>query len=176
MGGDFRADVRRYTGAGGTRRVYLLFEQGLWAIAVYRFGRWCRGVRIPLIGFLLRAAAFLMFKFMEIVTGISLPASARIGKGFYVGHFGPVILHSDAVLGEGCSVGPGVVIGTRGLGGTGVPRLGDGVYVGVGAKVLGGITIGNRVRIGANAVVLDDLPDGVTAVGIPARVVALEED
>ena len=166
---NFKADVKRY--AKGTREdVYLIFEQGIWAIAVYRFGRWVRQVRIPVVSFLLRLIAFLLFKNIEVFTGISIPASAQIGKGFYIGHFGSIILHSDAKMGENCSVGPGVLIGTRGLGSKGVPVIGDYVYIGVGAKLLGGIKIGNNVKVGANAVVLEDVPDGATVVGIPARI------
>ena len=176
MFADFRVDVSRYLrGKGKKELIYLIFEQGIWAIAVYRFGRWVREVKIPIVSRILKLIAFLLFKNIEILTGISLPASARIGKGFYVGHFGGIILHSDAVLGEHCSIGPGVLIGTRGMGNLGVPILGDNVYVGVGAKLLGGIKIGNNVRIGANAVVLKDVPDDATVVGIPARVVTERE-
>ncbi len=176
MFADFRVDVSRYLrGKGKKELIYLIFEQGIWAIAVYRFGRWVREVKIPIVSRILKLIAFLLFKNIEILTGISLPASARIGKGFYVGHFGGIILHSDAVLGEHCSIGPGVLIGTRGMGNLGVPILGDNVYVGVGAKLLGGIKIGNNVRIGANAVVLKDVPDDATVVGIPARVITKRE-
>lgn len=166
---NFKADLARYKRDSGN--IYLIFEQGLWAIAVYRFGRWVRKFPVPVISHLLKIFAFLLFKQMEIVTGISLPASAEIGKGFYIGHFSGIILHSQAKLGENCSIGPGVVIGTRGGGNLGVPILGDNVYVGVGAKILGGIKIGNNVKIGANAVVLTDIPDGATALGIPAKIV-----
>jgi len=88
-----------------------------------------------------------------------------------VGHFGHIILHSDVKMGKNCSIGPGVIIGTRGLSGQGVSIIGDNVYIGVGAKILGEIKIGNNVKIGANAVVLEDVPDGATVVGIPAKIV-----
>ena len=169
---NLKMDIQRHIAPPkDPKNIYLLFEQGIWAVAVYRFGVWVRKIRVPIISFLLKVFAYLLFKFMEITTAVSLPASAVIGKGFYVGHFGPVILHSDVKIGENCSVGPGVVIGTRGLGKTGVPILGNNVYVGVGAKVLGPIKIGNNVRIGANAVVLSDVPDGATVAGIPAKIV-----
>lgn len=166
----FKSDIRRYRSLESSV-FYLFFEQGLWAIAVYRFGQWVRGIPIPIVSHLLKVFAFLLFKSIEVWTGISLPASARIGKGFYVGHFGGIILHSDVVMGENCSIGPGVLIGTRGGGRKGVPVIGDNVYIGVGAKVLGPITIGNNVKIGANAVVLNSVPDNATVVGIPARIV-----
>ncbi|MFC1510444.1 serine O-acetyltransferase [Candidatus Omnitrophota bacterium] len=163
-------DIKRYKREGSIKEnLYLLFEQGIWAICVYRFGRWVREVRIPIISLILKMVAFFLFKFIEIITSVSLPFSAVIGKGLYVGHFGPIILHSDVVIGENFSVGPGVVIGTRGSGNTGVPRIGDNVYIGVGAKILGGIDIGDNVKVGANAVVLHDVPEGEVVVGIPAK-------
>ncbi len=169
MFNNFKADIKRYTQL--KKSIYTLFEQGLWAIAVYRFGREVRKARLPVISFLLKIFAFLLFKLTEIFTGISLPASAQIGKGFYVGHFGGIILHSDVQMGENCSIGPGVLIGTRGGGRKGVPIIGNNVYIGVGAKILGGIKIGNSVKVGANAVVLEDVPDDATVAGVPAKIV-----
>jgi serine O-acetyltransferase len=175
----FQADLSRYRSnpkAGFQKNdLYLFFEQGIWAIAVYRFSQWIRKIPVPVLSHILKLLAYLLFKLMEILTGISLPASAQIGKGFYVGHFGATILHSDVVIGEGCSVGPGVIIGTRGMGKQGTPILGNNVYVGTGAKILGAIKIGNNVSIGANAVVLVDIPDGATAVGIPAKVIKIDK-
>ena len=169
------SDIRRYTkesqGLFDKANFYILFEQGLWAIVIYRFGRWVRTIRIPIVVYVLKIIAFILFKFAEIATGISLPASVQIGKGFYIGHFSNIILHRDVNMGENCSIGPGVLIGTRGLGRKGAPIIGNNVYIGAGAKILGKITIGNNVRIGANSVVLTDVPDGVTAVGIPAKIV-----
>lgn len=166
---NFKVDIGRYTKL--EKSLYIFFEQGLWAIAVYRFGREVRKAQLPIISLILKLIAFLLFKLMEILTGISLPASAQIGKGFYVGHFGGIILHSDVKIGENCSIGPGVLIGTRGGGRKGTPVIGDHVYIGVGAKVLGNIKVGNNVKIGANAVVLEDIPDGFTVVGIPAKII-----
>jgi len=177
MFNNFKSDVARYTKYCTCKKdyFYILFEQGLWAIMVYRISRWANSIRVPLLGLILRIIAFLMFKMTEIVTAVSLPASVPIGRGFYVGHYGPVILHSRAVIGENCSVGPGVVIGTKGRGSQGAPTLGNNVYVGVGAKVLGGITIGDNAIIGANSVVVRDIPPGATAVGIPARIIRQEQ-
>lgn len=171
-----RYDIKRYINKHSGRisiknYLYFLFEQGIWALIVYRYGRWARGIKIPILDLLLKLSAFLGHKIIEIATSISLPASAEIGKGFYIGHFGGIIVHSNAKIGEGCSIGTGVVVGTRGLGSKGVPIIGNNVYIGVGAKVLGGINIGNNVKIGANSVVISDIPDNATAVGIPAKVV-----
>lgn len=174
MFSNLSADIRRYVqNPKDSRNIYLLFEQGLWVIGVYRFGRWAHFLRIPVIRLILKIVAFVLFKFVEVTTGISVPASAEIGKGLYIGHFGGIILHSDVKIGENCSIGPGVVIGTRGLGSVGAPTIGNNVYVGVGAKVLGNIKIGHRAKIGANAVVLQDIPEGATAVGVPAKVIKI---
>jgi serine O-acetyltransferase len=173
---NFKEDIKRYTVL--EKRcvdVYLLFEQGLWAVGVYRFGRWVHRIKIPVIGFLLRFVAYLLFKIIEVVTGISIPASAQIGKGFYVGHFGNIILHTNVRMGENCSIGPGVIIGTRGLGDEGVPTIGNNVYIGTGAKIFGDIKIGDNVRVGANAVVISDVPSGTTAVGMPAKIITSRE-
>ncbi len=164
-------DLKRWKVSSPKDICYLIFEQAIWALVVYRFGRWARTVRIPIISLVLKLIAFLLFKWIEIITGISLPASARIGKGFYIGHFGGIILHSDVRIGENCSIGSGVVIGVRALGKAGVPVIGNNVYIGVGAKVLGNIKVGNDVKIGANAVVIHDVPDGATVVGIPAKII-----
>lgn len=169
---NLKADFARYKAKSLKEKVYVFFEQGFWAVAIYRLGRWTADLKIPILGFILRFIAFLLFKMVEMTTGISVPSSAKIGKGFYIGHFGGIVLHSDVVMGENCSIGPGVLIGTRGLGNKGVAVIGDNVYIGVGAKVLGKITIGNNVKIGANAVVVNDLPDGATAVGIPAKIIS----
>jgi serine O-acetyltransferase len=167
MFNNLKFDFKRY----GKFSPYHLFEQGIWAIIIYRFGRWVRSVRIPLVNIILKLIAFLLSKIIEITTGISIPASVQIGKGFYIGHFGSMILHADVKMGENCSIGPGIVIGTRGGGRPGVPILGNNVYIGVGAKILGGITIGNNVKIGANAVVLENVPDGASVAGIPAKII-----
>ena len=173
---NFKADIHRHIdGASLNEKIYVIFEQGLWAIAAYRFSRWARTIKIPIVDLILKVIASLLFKLMEIITGISLPASADIGPGFYVGHFGYCIVHSNVKMGAHCSIGPGVVIGTQGLGEKGVPTLGDNVYVGSGAKILGDIKIGNNVRIGANAVVIHDVVSGSTVVGIPAKVVTTDK-
>ncbi len=168
---NLKADIGRHRSLGAG--VFdLLFIQGVWAVVVYRFGQWARRIKIPLLGFLMRLLAFFLFKLIEITTGISVPSSAVIGKGFYIGHFGGIVLHSEVTMGENCSIGPGVLIGTRGSGNKGVPALGNNVYIGVGAKILGGITIGDHAKIGANAVVLNNVPQGATAVGIPAKILS----
>lgn len=151
------------------RNLRLLFNYGFIAVVVYRFGRVARGVRVPVVGFLLRALYFVAKTLVEILFGIWIDVSSNIGPGFYVGHFSGIFIHGD--LGRNCSVGQGVTVGAKGAGKSdGWPTIGDNVYIGTGAKVIGRIQVGDNVVIGANAVVVRDVPDDSMAVGIPARV------
>ena len=170
-----REDVKRYLDSEKIKPkefAYILFSLEIWTIVVYRFGYWVHfSFKIPIIRLILRIMAFIASKVIEVVAGISIPFSAEIGAGFYIGHFGGIIISPKAKIGGNCTLGTGVVIGTRGFGDEGVPVIGNNVYIGVGAKILGGIKIGNNVRIGANAVVIDGVPDNATVVGVPAKVV-----
>lgn len=172
-----RADVRRHLSTGADRPgrmgalLVCLETQGVWASAVLRYGQWVYDKDRGLPGLPLKIGYRVLHKGVEIAAGISVPASADIGPGLYIGHFGQIIVHADTRAGRNLSLGQGVTLGTRGGGSVGAPVIGDDVYIGVGAKILGPVHIGDGARIGANAVVLDDVPAGATAVGIPARVV-----
>ncbi|MCA9402064.1 MAG: serine acetyltransferase [Candidatus Omnitrophica bacterium] len=172
---NLKQDIKRYwTNPKDPKNLYLIFEPGLWSLFAYRFSAWAHHIKIPVINWVFRAVAFIAAKAIEAVTHISIPGNVKIGPGLYIGHGGPIIINYDARLGSHCSVGTGVIIGTRGVGNVGSPTIGDHVYIGVGAKILGKITIGSHVKIGANAVVIKDVPDGATAVGVPARVIQRE--
>ncbi len=173
----YRADIDRYAILSGRSRLYHLFmDQGLWALAEYRFSRWClTRVRVPIIRGLLIWYGVFWHKWVQITTGIDLPCDAEIGKGLYIGHFGGIIVSGGAKMGEYCNLSQGVTIGFAGRhGNRGCPNIGDRVYIAAGAKVIGPISIGNDVAIGANAVVTKDLPDMAVAVGIPAKVISYE--
>jgi serine O-acetyltransferase len=105
---------------------------------------------------------------------IAIGRHATIGPGFVIPH-GFVVIDGVTKIGKNCSISPWVTIGLAGRRKTGFdqrgPIVGDRVYIGTGAKVLGMITVGDDVRIGANSVVIDDVPSGATVVGAPARVV-----
>jgi serine O-acetyltransferase len=106
----------------------------------------------------------------EILTGIDLPCEAIVGRRFRIDHFGGIIISGDAVFGEDCIIRNGVTVGLRNTGKRGSPVIGDRVDIGAGAKILGAIRIGSDVAIGANAVVLSDVPSNSIAVGVPARI------
>ncbi len=105
----------------------------------------------------------------EILTGIELPCETKVGRRFRIDHFGGIVISGDAVFGDDCIVRNGVTVGLKNTGHRGSPVLGNRVDIGAGAKILGSIHIGDDVSIGANAVVLVDVPSNSVAVGVPAR-------
>ena len=142
--------------------------QGFWAMLVYRFGRWRYGVRPAPLRKLFSLVYKFLYKFVQILTGIELPCEVPVGKGFFIEHSGGIVVSGFARFGDHCRIRNGVVIGLARTEDPCAPQLGDNVDVGAGAKLLGNIRIGNHVRIGANAVVVTDVPDNSIAVGVPA--------
>jgi len=118
--------------------------------------------------------AVLRHRFWSVVTGADIPLNACIDGGLLLPHPNGVVIHPDAQIGPNCMFFQQVTIGTGPR--PGVPRLGSHVDVGPGAKILGGVVIGDHAVIGANAVVLDDVPAGAVAVGIPARIIPRNKD
>ncbi|MFA7027398.1 MAG: serine O-acetyltransferase [Sulfurovum sp.] len=109
-----------------------------------------------------------MFKY-----GIEIHPGAQIGRELYIGHWVGIVISPKAVIGENCYISHGVTIGMINSGNNaGVPVIGDRVYIGAGAKIIGNIKIGNDVAIGANAVVTKDIPSGVTVGGVPAKIIS----
>ena len=143
-------------------------SQGFWALVIYRFGRWRYTVRPALLRKLLSLVYRILYKFVQIITGIELPCEVPIGRGFVIEHSGGIVVSGFASFGDNCRIRNGVVIGLARVQDPCAPQMGNDVDIGTGAKLLGNIRIGNRVRIGANAVVITDIPDDSIAVGVPA--------
>lgn len=144
--------------------------QGFWVMIVYRFGRWRYGVRPALVRKFFSLIYKVLFKLVQIVTGIELPCEATVGRNFVIDHFGGIIVSGYAQFGDNCRIRNGVVVGLRRIDEKYAPVIGDNVDIGSGAKLLGPIHIGNNAIIGANAVVLSDVPADSIAVGVPALV------
>ena len=105
--------------------------------------------------------------------GISISPDTKIGKGFYIGHFGGIVVNTDVVIGDNCNISQGVTLGQANTGPkAGCPVIGNNVYIGPGAKIFGRIHVGDHAAVGANAVVVHDVPPGVSVGGIPARVIS----
>ena len=122
----------------------------------------------------LRVLASLWLSRVGRLYGISIPARTSIAPGFYIGHYGCIVVHPDTVIGRDCNISHGVTIGQTNRGRrAGVPTLGDRVYLGPGAKIIGRVHVGDDVAVGANAVVTTDAPANAVMVGVPARVVSM---
>ena len=151
----------------GAKPIDVLIDPGTWVVLTYRLGRAMR--RLPRI---LRLPATYAHKPFELLVGtlarVVLPSSSEVGGGLRLGRVGGIRIAADAYIGRDCDLGEGVTIASSG----GAPWIGDRVRIGPGAKLVGPIRVGNDAAIGPNAVVESDVPDGATASGVPARVVA----
>lgn len=117
----------------------------------------------------------LLLNHYQFKYGISIPYNTDIGPGLYIGHFGGVVVSSEAKIGYNCNINQEVTIGAA-YGGKypGTPIILNNVYFGPGSKIIGGITIGNNVAIGANCVVTKSVDDYSVVIGVPARVVSMK--
>lgn len=168
-------DLHKYKKYSGKSSLLLLLtQQGLWALFVYRINNSIFRSNLP--GFLkslLLVLGLFFQKLTEIITGISLPYSAAIGQGMYIGHFGNIIINASSIIGENCNISQGVTVGVSGKGNKrGVPIIGNNVYIGVNAVVVGAIKIGDNVVIGANSLVNQCVPSNCTVLGVPAKVIS----
>jgi serine O-acetyltransferase len=147
------------------------FEPGFWAVALHRFGNWRMGIRPGL----LRAPFTLAYRFLarsaELFGGIHLPYTVRLGRRVRIWHHGGIVLHARSI-GDDVHIRHNTTFGVAARGRVrAIPTIGDRVDIGCGACVLGDVTVGHDSLIGANAVVVTDIPPYATAVGIPARVI-----
>jgi serine O-acetyltransferase len=168
IGEDFRAMIDRDPALGRRPAAFLeaLSYAGFWAILSYRVAHLLRALRLPVLPRFIQAAA-------RFATGVDIHPGARIEGGLFIDHGMGTVIGETAEVGRGVTLLHQVTLGGRGLNATGKrhPTLGDGVFVGAGAKILGRVRVGAGARVGANAVVLSDLPPGSTAVGVPARII-----
>ncbi len=140
-----------------------ILSPGFEAVFVYRVFRSFHQRKIPA-----QPIRFLVERFVESTTGISIPVAAEFGPGLRIHHLGGIIVHPSVRVGKKCTLYHDVTLGTDGLS-EDAPRIGDDVLIGAGARVLGGIRLGDRCRVGANAVVVHSFPDDSVLVGVPAR-------
>ncbi len=164
-----QSDYKKYKKYGGNFIVIVFFTQGFWAIFQYRIAHAVYCLKIPILKQILQIICMIWQKVIEITTGISIPASARIGSSFYIGHFGGVILNANTVIGSNCNISQGVTIGVSGLNERrGVPVIGNNVYIGANTIVAGKISIGDNVLIGAASLMNKDAVDSSVWLGVPA--------
>lgn len=150
----------------------LFFEPGARYTLWLRCCAWLRGRSCLLPIYLI---CWLIRRNCEFKFGFSIPVATEIGPGLYFSHFGGIVVNSGCRIGRNCNIGHEVTIGQSNRGSRpGVPVIGDNVFIGPGAKIFGGITIGSHSAIGANSVVTKDVPPGAVVVGSPARVISME--
>lgn len=151
-----------------------LLAFGFWALLVYRFGHARFVVRNKIVRAPWTIVWMILDKFVQIICGIEIGTTTRIGRRLQFEHHGCIVIHGASVIGDDCLIRHGVTLGNVGaVDPMGAPTLGNRVNIGAGAKILGRIKIGNDVVVGANAVVTKDVPDNAVVVGIPARIIKI---
>ena len=172
-----KADAYRYVGDYGQIRLmevlrYYLrhpnYRYVFWMrVSQYTYGRaWL---------FPLRIYANIRLLMQRNKTGIQIPPSTKIGRGFYIGHYGSIVINPGVVIGDNCNIIQSCTIGIAYRGDKcGAPIIGDCVYIGAGSRMFGCIKIGNNVAIGVNSVVNHDVPDNAVVAGVPAKVISMD--
>jgi serine O-acetyltransferase len=149
----------------------LWFEQGLWAIVVHRFGNWRMGIRPRILRMPFSLSYAVLYKLVEWLCGISLPYTVLLGRRVRIWHHGGMILHAEAI-GDDVHIRHNTTFGVARIHqNEELPVIGNRVDIGCGACVLGKVRVGDDAVIGANAVVIHDVPAGAVVAGVPARVV-----
>jgi serine O-acetyltransferase len=143
----------------------VLLYPGVWALGLHRVANWLFGAQLYFL-------ARVVNHFSRMITAIDIHPGATIGRNFFIDH-GFTVIGETADIGDNVTIYQCVTLGgtnpTNGKGGKRHPTLEDNVIIGSGAQIIGPITVGKRARVGANAVVLDDVPEGATMVGLKAR-------
>jgi serine O-acetyltransferase len=145
-------------------------ELGAIAQLVFRYGNWAVNLRIPVVRQILYGVYWILNMGVLLGTGVNIQSRCKIGKGFIVHNFSCIFIWTTS-MGENCTVNQGVTIGSI-KGSTVSPQIGNNVFFGSGCKVLGPVKIGNNVIIAANSLVITDVPDNCTVIGVPARIVS----
>ena len=143
----------------------------------YKYIFWMRTCRFAVshrfLRYTLYPIARLLLRKYTYKFGMSIPFETEIGSGFYIGHFGGIFVHPHCRIGKNCNLSQGVTLGQSNRGkNMGVPRIGDNVYIGPGAKIVGAVKVGDNVAIGANCVVTKDVPDYGVVAGVPGKVIS----
>jgi serine O-acetyltransferase len=158
-----REDLRTHDGN--------IWEQGFWAVATHRFGNWRMGIRWRMLRLPFSLMYICLYKWVEWTCGITLPYTTKLGRRVRIWHHSGMILHARSI-GNDVHIRQNTTFGVaRRDDNTAIPIIEDGVDIGCGVCVLGAVVVGRGSVIGANSVVLTDIPPHSVAVGAPARVV-----
>ncbi len=166
------SDLYRYEGEVATKIFLqkLIFDPGYKTSFLLRLSKYLKSKK-PLIPFFY--LTFFILRHYQLKYGIEISVNAQVGSGLFISHFGNIFINRYSVIGRNCNLSCGVTIGQVNRGKRkGSPVIGDNVYIGPGAKVIGAIKVGDNVAIGANCVVTQDIPDNAVVVGIPGKVIS----
>ena len=145
-----------------------LRNRALWAMATYRFGQWAERQRLPPLRWGLGKIYGFCTIFSPIITGVAIDRSMKVGEKFHIVHPGMVVVHPGVVFGDRCGVMHNVTIGQNMN--SDVPTIGNDVFIGTGAVILGEINIADGARIASNSLVVCDVPANAMAMGVPAKI------
>lgn len=171
------ADLYRYEGRAGALVFlkHLLLSPGYTYTFYLRLCTYLRAKQPHPLATLLYWVARLILRHYSYKFGIFIPCGTPVGVGFYIGHCGDIHFNPQSKVGRNCNISQGVTLGQANRGkNKGHPTIGDHVYIGPGAKIVGAVRVGNNVAIGANCVVTKDVPDNAVVVGVPARVISYD--
>lgn len=168
------SDYKKYKKYGANFFVILFLTQGFWALFQYRVAHFFfRTIKLQPFRVIIMFVMLIWQKVIEVLTGISIPASVKIGHSFYVGHFGGIIFNLNSVIGDNCNISQGVTIGVSGLNEKrGVPEIGNNVYISANSVIAGKIKIEDNVLIGACSLVISDVKENSVVLGVPAIIIS----
>ena len=170
-----KADLYRYEGNSSLP----MFINQLVLCPGFQYSFWMRTCAYsrhhPILKFVLFPLSRLILNHYIYKYGIDISYKTKIGGGLYFAHTGGIVISVKANIGKNCNISHEVTIGVTNRGDRqGCPKIGDNVYIGPGAKIIGNICIGNGAAIGANCVVTHDVPDNAVVVGVPGKVVSFK--
>jgi serine O-acetyltransferase len=170
-----KSDLHRYT--GNSNLSGFIYNIGLNPGFKYTFWmRTCAYIKFhPIFRFLFFPIAWFILNHYEYKYGISISYQTQIGSGLHVGYSGGIVISKEVIIGMNCNISHQVTLGVANRGvRKGNPVIGNDVYIGPGAKVIGNVHVGNNVAIGANCVVTKDVPDNSVVVGVPGKIISSE--
>jgi len=168
-----KSDLYRYKKLQG----FSGFLKGLFIIPGFRFTFFFRLAskykKLSIIGFFSR----FILHILKFRYGYQIDVKAKIGKGLYIGHFGPIIIGKDVIIGSNCNIGHTVTLGMINKGEKkGVPKIGSEVVLSSGCVIVGKVQIGSKVFIAPNSFVTVSVPDNSTVIGNPAKIIHMNKN
>ena len=165
-----KADLFRYQGLSGYRGLFKGFSHISFRYVLLLRLISSNNRNSPLI-----LISRLIKRRYDLLYGFQIPARTKIGEGFYIGHFGTIVINENAVIGKNCNITHNVTIGRTNRGKfKGSPIIGDKVWIGTGSVIVGKISIGNNVLIAPNSYVNVDVPENSLVIGNPCKIIPKE--